>query len=276
MTYHIHAVVAPWCEKTTQRRGKQRLLQPSSHPLLKDYEKAQDDVGEHFGRLGLGLVRGRRSKEAQRVALAERRAQHKESKEPDSFSVPRLRRHTPTPVWWAQETERLRREKAAFAQKREAAARQAEAVRRAEERVHAAQEAAAARESRVQQREEAASARLREADEVIAVAEHFIAGRGKMPDRTAGPRVGTFLAALSNLRASVTARADAEAARRLQAERAALAAAARSVADLKQRIMRALPEALWRRFESATAPASERAERALRSAQTTQSREVSR
>ncbi|MCP4824056.1 MAG: Pre (Mob) type recombination enzyme, partial [Shimia sp.] len=48
-TYHIHAIVMPRCESKDGRK----MLQPSKHPLIKDYEKAQDSVGEWFSELGL-------------------------------------------------------------------------------------------------------------------------------------------------------------------------------------------------------------------------------
>jgi hypothetical protein len=32
--YHIHAIIAPWVDKTSERRGRQRLLQPSSSEKL--------------------------------------------------------------------------------------------------------------------------------------------------------------------------------------------------------------------------------------------------
>ncbi len=53
--YHIHAVIMP--RATVEIKGaKRRMLQPSIHPLIKDYEAAQDSVGAHFA--PLGLVRG--------------------------------------------------------------------------------------------------------------------------------------------------------------------------------------------------------------------------
>ena len=57
--YHIHAVIMP--RATVQKFGTEcRVLQPSIHPFIKDYEKAQDDLGSWFSEVG--LVRGERRK----------------------------------------------------------------------------------------------------------------------------------------------------------------------------------------------------------------------
>lgn len=65
---HLHFIIAPWHTKTSANRGAQKLLQPSSQPLLKDYEHAQDLAGAHFA--ALGLVRGQQHAEARRKAKA--------------------------------------------------------------------------------------------------------------------------------------------------------------------------------------------------------------
>lgn len=65
---HFHFVLAPWHEKRSASRGRQRLLQPSSHPMLKSYELAQDIVADYFA--DLGLIRGERHAEARRAAKA--------------------------------------------------------------------------------------------------------------------------------------------------------------------------------------------------------------
>lgn len=65
--YHIHAVIACW--KRVKIKGAQRwMLQPSSNPLIEDYEKAQDSVGKAFA--SIGLRRGERRKQAFREAIA--------------------------------------------------------------------------------------------------------------------------------------------------------------------------------------------------------------
>ncbi len=66
-TYHIHAIVMPRSETKDGRK----MLQPSKHQLIKDYEKAQDSVGQWFSELG--LKRGERRKQALRDALQKHR-----------------------------------------------------------------------------------------------------------------------------------------------------------------------------------------------------------
>ena len=134
MAYQIHAVIAPWHEKTSARRGKQRLLQPTAYPLLQSYEKAQDDVGEHFG--VIGLVRGERTAAARREAIAERRTAIQEGVACEDLpDIPEERRHVPTPEWWAEQTRhlqaearKLEKEKAQLAAQRAEAAKVAEAA----------------------------------------------------------------------------------------------------------------------------------------------------
>ncbi|PVH27231.1 plasmid recombination protein [Pararhodobacter oceanensis] len=49
-TYHIHAVIMP--RATVERYGKTcAILQPSAHPLIQNYEDAQDSVGAKFASL---------------------------------------------------------------------------------------------------------------------------------------------------------------------------------------------------------------------------------
>jgi hypothetical protein len=64
--YHIHAVILPRAEKVSARRGRQKTIQPSVHPLIADYEAAQDDVGAFFA--AVGLRRGDRTAAARRAA----------------------------------------------------------------------------------------------------------------------------------------------------------------------------------------------------------------
>ncbi|WP_375263410.1 hypothetical protein [Palleronia sp.] len=78
---HFHAVIFETAEKTNKTRGTQRLVQPSAHPLLADYELLQDVAGEHY--FSIGLVRGQ--KHAQEVREA------KESELP----LPDALRHVP-------------------------------------------------------------------------------------------------------------------------------------------------------------------------------------
>ncbi|WP_210528338.1 hypothetical protein [Rubellimicrobium arenae] len=80
-TPHFHAVLFVTAETTNKTRGMQRLIQPSAHPLLADYELAQDVAGEHFSKIG--LVRGQ--KRAQEV---------RDAKESD-LPLPDAVRHVP-------------------------------------------------------------------------------------------------------------------------------------------------------------------------------------
>ena len=66
---HVHFVLAPWHEKISASRGRQQVLQPSSHPLIANYELAQDVVAEFFA--DLGILRGERRAEAIRQAKAD-------------------------------------------------------------------------------------------------------------------------------------------------------------------------------------------------------------
>jgi len=90
--YHIHAVIMP---RTIVRKcGVEcRQLQPSIHPMIRDYETAQDSVGQHFAEIG--LVRGERRKQVIRDAL-------NNGKEP-----PAKRRHVRQAKWRQQEELRL-------------------------------------------------------------------------------------------------------------------------------------------------------------------------
>jgi hypothetical protein len=90
---HFHFVLAPWHEKRSASRGRQRLLQPSSHPLIRDYEQAQDVVAEYFA--DLGLARGQCHAAARRAAKALGEA------------LPPRPRHVPPAVWRARQQQSL-------------------------------------------------------------------------------------------------------------------------------------------------------------------------
>ncbi len=97
--YHIHAVILPRAtvetkDKTTgETTATRRMLQPSIHPMIKDYEVAQDSVGAWFSELG--LVRGERRAEAIRKARAA------------GAEPPPKRRHARTSTWRAQQELKL-------------------------------------------------------------------------------------------------------------------------------------------------------------------------
>lgn len=101
--YHIHAVILP--RATVQKYGTEcRVLQPSIHPLIKDYEAAQDSVGAWFSEIG--LRRGEKRKQAIRDALN------------DGRTPPINPRHIRPTEWRAKEEMRLA-EKAADLEARE-------------------------------------------------------------------------------------------------------------------------------------------------------------
>lgn len=58
---HFHFVVGSWVEETTPGGAKVKVLRPRSNPLIADYEKAQDEAGQHFAFLGLGRGQSRRA-----------------------------------------------------------------------------------------------------------------------------------------------------------------------------------------------------------------------
>ncbi len=90
--YHIHAVILP--RATVRKYGTEcRVLQPSIHPLIKDYEAAQDSVGEWFSEIG--LVRGEKRKQVIRDALN------------DGRTPPINPRHVRPAEWRAKEEQRL-------------------------------------------------------------------------------------------------------------------------------------------------------------------------
>jgi hypothetical protein len=104
--YHIHAVIMPRATveiakpkaKTKVATTTRRMLQPSIHPLIENYEAAQDSVGEWFQ--DIGLVRGERRAEAIRQARA------------NGETPPKRRYHARTATWRAAEERRLARQAA--------------------------------------------------------------------------------------------------------------------------------------------------------------------
>ena len=91
---HIHFLVAPWVEKHSKSSGRQRLLQPSSNPLLASYENAQNLAGEHFAKLG--LTRGEKYAEARRNAKAA------------NLPLPKPVTHVPPTRWRLEQKARLK------------------------------------------------------------------------------------------------------------------------------------------------------------------------
>lgn len=207
LAYHIHAVIMPRVEKMVNGAPR-RMLEPSKHPLIEDYEKAQDSVGVWFS--DIGLVRGERRAAAIRAARASGR------------TPPPKRRHSRPHEWRRDEEARLAlkdqaltarqvdlvesataaaerdwalegqertlkaREEAVRTAEIEAAAREATlaAAAAAERRTLADRAAALARreaalqesEAKIGAREAAADSKEQEADAVIALAEGLADG----------------------------------------------------------------------------------------------------
>ncbi|MCP4818885.1 MAG: hypothetical protein GY883_06840 [Shimia sp.] len=100
-TYHIHAIVLP----RSRTKDGRMMLQPSKHSLIKDYEKAQDSVGEWFAELG--LKRGERRKQALREAVQQHRKEQAEGNKADEApaNLPEHVEHV-SPREWREEKER--------------------------------------------------------------------------------------------------------------------------------------------------------------------------
>jgi hypothetical protein len=269
MTYHIHAILAPWAEKNSVRRGSQRLLQPSSNPLLKNYEAAQDDVGEFFAILG--LKRGKRRAEKRRE-IAERIVERERKRAnlvanggcvPDDLSAdqdprpPDPVRHKPTPVWWAEEQERLL----------QTAMRQARARRRAEDdaRVLADRSIALAR------RESQLASREADAQEVLDTAEAIASGTPLneiKPKRSLGTMARRMADAVLNIRLDIDQKAlkysveIARARAKVDAEWKALVVLRRAVEAYREKLLNDLPGFARRAADALIRPAKDAVEAA--------------
>ena len=278
--YHIHAVIAPWTETTTKRRGTQRMLQPSAHPLLKDYEKAQDDVGAHFS--AIGLRRGERHKARWRDAVNARAAE-REVAGAAQTPLPEIPEHVPPAEWRKREDAKLiARKEAEAAERAQARARERERQQELDdeqkqlqaERVAVAEKDAAAEEKAKQavEREAKAATKAAEADEVIAVSDSFAAGKKpERPEAGAARRLYDGLAkAYRRLKAGAQTKAREEVEHEIAAERKELAderetvrAAKGAVEALMSAASKALPEKLRAQFFGDTYPAKRDADDAL-------------
>lgn len=149
--YHIHAVILP---RAIAKDGRM-MLQPSQHPVIRNYEKGQDDVGAWFAAAGIGLKRGERRKEKARKAIEHNRQLRKDQQqgqrlEEAEVPLPEYRQHVSPRKWRMEQDCKL-------------AEREAE-VRSREERVLDAEGAVAEREKHADRMD-------REAHEVLAVAQ---------------------------------------------------------------------------------------------------------
>lgn len=153
---HIHAIIAPWAEKTSKRRGRQHLLVPSAYELLKSYEQAQTDIADYFA--PLELVRG------------QRRAEERRQAEEGGTDKPEYRENQCSHVWREAEAARLRKE-AKDLRKRERDLAEREAAQRVREAEIATRERATAESEaalrKAQVKADAKAARLDEREAVI-------------------------------------------------------------------------------------------------------------
>lgn len=100
--FNVHAVIMPRATveiakpnaKMPTATAARRMLQPSIHPLIKDYEAAQDSVGQWFA--DLGLVRG------------ERRAKKIRDARETGQTPPKRRYHAKTWKWRAEQELQLK------------------------------------------------------------------------------------------------------------------------------------------------------------------------
>jgi hypothetical protein len=168
--YHIHFVIAPWVVSESKQAGKQRRIEPSSIPVIKNYEAGHDIATEYFK--SAGLVRGEKRAQARRDAVAA----EAESELP--------RENIPCHEWRADEAVRLdeKRKKAArawaAAKRKEAAAREAQA--RADQMEAEARQArmeAAAQAHRDRQEREAREAKIVEREAALAEREEAAAAK---------------------------------------------------------------------------------------------------
>jgi hypothetical protein len=246
LTYHVHAVIAPWLEKTTARRGRQRLLVPTAHPLLNDYEAAQTDAGEFFD--AIGLDRGERTKEAQRKAVKLKRAREDRRERirkgghevPDYLReeldppVPSLRPHVPAPVWWKAERRRLEREALRLTEQK--AASDAEAAR------------LAAREAALRKQEEQVKAREADAIGVVEIVEAIAEDRkieGPLPSGSLGARL---IAGLNAIKAKMRKQVEA----RFSEEGKAIGLLHSAVLALREKMRGSLSPEQWKVVEDKT------------------------
>ncbi len=158
--YHIHAVILPRGETKDGRR----MLQPSKHAMIRDYEAAQDSVGAWFSEIG--LHRGERRAEAIRAAIKHNRQIEDRNVDPESkdaaeddattvkVEVPERREHVSPRDWRRAQEERL-------------AARQQEL---------------ATREDDVSQRETDVRSREADADAVLDIARKVASGATTLPE----------------------------------------------------------------------------------------------
>ncbi|WP_340108455.1 plasmid recombination protein [Pikeienuella sp. HZG-20] len=181
-TYHIHAVIVPAVE-INLNGATRRMLQPSKHALIKDYEAAQDSVGAWFA--PIGLVRGERRAAAVKAA-------RQVDEEP-----PEYRQYARTAEWRADQELMIERATGKI-EKREADCATAEAAIAARRADIAAREDAArgedqrlaAERKKLREERRAAKDKAEAADAVLAVADGLASGALEVSDDGGAPRLG--------------------------------------------------------------------------------------
>ena len=177
--YHVHAVIMP---RAVAKDGR-RLLQPSKHVMIRDYEAAQDSVGDWFAELG--LVRGRREAEDIRNAArfnAQIRADAASGVPdvllPSEVEVPKRRRHVSPRQWREQQEAKIAKRAASVDQKARDLAAEAEVLTGREAAVAEKEKATAHQAQKVATRERA----------VMADQASIQEGQAKLDRREAGLR----------------------------------------------------------------------------------------
>ena len=246
MTFHIHAVIAPWKVDTTQRRGTQKLLVPTANPILENYQVAQDDVGTFFG--SIGLVRGKQTKDEQRAVIERKRRRERirtrirkaggEVPEPlreeNDPRIPALLPHVPAPVWWKGERKRIELENLRLVQ--EKARAEAEATRLAH------------REAELRDQEAKVQAREQDAIGVVEIAEAIAEGRKLQALPSTGSLGGRLIAALQKIRTGMLRSVEA----RVAEERSAIGALHAAVMGLRDKMFGLLSPVQRDQFERET------------------------
>jgi len=172
-TYHIHAIIVPKVQ--VDLNGTKRwMLQPSKHPLIKDYEAAQDSVGRHFATLG--LVRG------ERRAAAVRKARQAGDEPPP------YRQHVRTVDWRKAEDTRIVETLTELEQRENELAADEAALAARRDAVARREDAIGERETDVRTREHAATSIQQEADAVLAIGQGLASGAFDIEDADA-PRL---------------------------------------------------------------------------------------
>lgn len=240
--YHIHAVVFP---RAVTKDGR-RMLQPSKHPMIKDYEAAQDSVGEWFAELG--LTRGERRKAKIREAIQHNRMQRDAS---DQIPVPSHREHVSPREWRAQQETKLAERDTRLTKQAADIDTRERAVTQREQQTEAAEASVSERATklnadrkRLAKREQTANAIMTAARRVETTGAAALGGTAaSSPDRTSKLVARLFGPALARLRKDAQDEAEASVA----AERRRLKKAAEAVEAAREAlgsIWTALPASL--------------------------------